>query len=153
MATITESDLSAEYWCTSEDVQNDYNIEINNEVPDFEGRIKQATRRVQAWYIDASGTPEADVPTDPPALLRDATALMAASLAHQAFSTNITGDNDGDQRHVFLEDAARDTFDDWKSTAELDSGDDTDGSASDEVTGMSGTIAGRNPIDRTDRRY
>lgn len=147
MSTITEADLSVQYWCTSEDVRDEFQLEINNREPDFERRIEKATRRLQAWYEDAAGT---DPPADPPDLLRDATALLAASLAHQAFSQNIAGQNQEDQRHVFLEDAARDTFDDWKVTADLDPESEPSGAASDTVQGLSGTINGDNPIYRGD---
>lgn len=153
MAEISEGDLGDDYWTTTAKVRDNYDIEIGNERPDFDDRIQQATDRVQAWWSDATGE---DVPDDLPAaddihpLLQDATALMAASLAHQAFSHNISGDNDGDQRHVFLEDSARDTFDDWKTVADLDPGDEATDSASNTVTGVSGVIGGRHrsPIHR-----
>jgi hypothetical protein len=147
MAEVTT--LSADSWCLTDDVRDDFNIEIQNQEPDFERRIEQATRRVRAWYVDATGQ---DAPDTPPDLLRDATSLLAASLAHQKFAQNISGTNDGDERHVFLEDAARDTFEDWKASAEVDPGDDTDGSASDTVSGKSGVIGGadRSPIWRGD---
>jgi hypothetical protein len=149
MPTITDSDLGSTYWCTSEDVRDDFQLEIRNREPDFDRRIQRATRRVRAWYEDAAGQ---EAPNTPPALLRDATALMAASLAHQAFSQNISGDNGGDQRHVFLEDAAQDTFEDWKDQADLDPGSEPKGDASDTITGQSGVIGGRDrsPIYRGD---
>jgi len=150
MPTITESDIDAEYWATSEDVRDEFQLEIGNRDPDFGRRITAATRRVRAWYKDAAG--EA-APAAPPPLLRDATALLAASLAHQAFSQNISGDNEGDQRHVFLEDAAKDTFEDWLKAADLEPGDDTADAAGDRVRGKSGVIGGasNSPIHR-DRR-
>lgn len=149
MATIEPADLGSTYWCTSKDVRDDFTLEVRNQEPDFERRIERATRRVRAWYEDAAGQ---DAPNTPPDLLRDATALMAASLAHQAFSQNISGDNNGDQRHVFLEDAARDTFDDWKAMADLDAGSESEGDASDTVGGLSGSIGGSDwsPIYRGD---
>ena len=149
MSTIQEDDLGPDYWCTSEDVRDDFQLEIRNREPDFDRRIQRATRRVRARYEDAAGQ---DAPEQPPDLLRDATALLAASLAHQAFSQNISGDNQGDQRHVFLEDTAWDTFEDWKSQADLDPGDESTGDASDTVTGKSGVIGGRSnsPIERGD---
>jgi len=150
MAEVTEADLGADNWATTADVRDEFQIEIGNREPDFVKRIEQATRRVRAWYQDAAG--EA-APDQPPDLLRDATALLAASLAHQAFSQNVSGDNDGDQRSVFLEDAAYDTFDDWKVTADLDAESGSTGVASDRITGRSGVIGGDNnsPIERRDR--
>lgn len=147
MAEVTT--LSADAWALTSDVRDDFNIEVQNQEPDFERRIEQATRRVRAWYTDATGQ---DAPDQPPDLLRDATSLLAASLAHQAFAYNIQGTNDGDDRHVFLEDAARDTFEDWKAEAEVDPGDETSGDASDTVTGKTGVIGGsdRSPIYRGD---
>jgi hypothetical protein len=149
MAEVTEDDLGADRWTTTEDVRDEFQIEVGNREPDFVKRIEQATRRVRAWYKDAAGE---EPPDDPPALLRDATALMAASLAHQAFSQNISGDNDGDQRHVFLEDSAHDTFDDWVIDADLDAESGTSGVASDSITGQSGVIGGESnsPIERGD---
>lgn len=149
MTEVTEDDLGADFWATSEDVQDDVQLEIQNEEADHERRIEQATRRVQSWYQDAAAE---DPPDDPPALLRDATSLLAASLVHQAYAQNISGENDGDERHVFLEDSARDFFDDWKTAEELDAGDDTDGSAGDQVGGRTGIIGGsdRSPIHRGD---
>jgi hypothetical protein len=146
MATITESDLGGEYWATSRDVRDEFQLEVGNRDPDFERRITAATRRVQAWYHDAAGK---SPPADPPALLRDATALLAASLAHQAFSQNISGDNERDERHVFLEDAARDTFDDWLKQADLEPGADT-ADPGDITRGRSGVIGGTtdSPIHR-----
>lgn len=143
MTEITQTD--ADHWTTTEKVRDDVKIQVQNQEPDHEKRIERATRRVRAWYQDASGQ---EPPDQPPDMLDDATSLLAASLVHQAFSQNITGDNDGDQRHVFLEDAAQDTFEDWKKQAELDPGDDTAGESSEQVTGMSGTISGTSPIQR-----
>lgn len=149
MAEVTEDDLGADRWTTTEDVRDEFQIEVGNREPDFVKRIEQATRRVRAWYKDAAGD---EPPDDPPDLLRDATALLAASLAHQAFSQNISGDNDGDQRTVFLEDSARDTFDDWVVTADLDAESGASGVASDSITGQSGVIGGESnsPIERGD---
>lgn len=147
MTTITKGDLSDDYWCTSEDVQDEFQLEIGNQDPDFEGRIEKATRRVRSWYKDASG----DSPPDkPPDLLRDATALMAASLAHQAYASNIQGENNDDQRHVFLEDSAKDAFEAWKVEAGIDVSGESAGEASETITGKSGTISGDDPIYRGD---
>lgn len=150
MPEVTDADLGADYWTTTEDVRDEFQLEIGNREGDFQKRIEQATRRVRAWYKDAAGE---GPPDQPPALLQDATALMAASLAHQAFSQNIQGDNDGDQRHVFLEDSARDTFDDWVVDADLDAESGASGVASDSITGKSGVIGGdvNSPIERRDR--
>lgn len=147
MATINTSDLDADYWATSDDVQDEFQLEIGNQDPDFEKRIKQATRRVRTWYKDADGE---DPPDDPPDLLRDATALMAASLAHQAYASNISGDNNDDRRHVFLEDSAKDAFEAWKVEAGIDVSGESTGEASEDITGLSGTIGGDNPIHRGD---
>lgn len=150
MPEINEGDLGTDYWATTEDVRDEFQIEVGNREPDFGKRIKQATRRIRAWYKDAAGQ---QPPDNPPDLLRDATALMAASLAHQAFAQNISGDNNGDERHVFLEDSARDTFDDWKMEADLDAESGATGVASDRITGQSGVIGGESnsPIERGDR--
>lgn len=147
MADVTESDLGPSKWCTTADVNAEFQLEIGNQEPDFVKRIEKATRRVRAWYKDAAGE---DAPDQPPDLLRDATALLAASLAHQAFAQNISGTNDGDERHVFLEDSARDTYDDWVTQADLESESETSGAASDNITGQSGVIGGdaNNPIER-----
>lgn len=147
MAEITDNDLGPKYWTTTAAVREEFNLEIGNQEPDLERRIEQATRRMRAKVRDATGQ---DPPDQPPDLLNDATAYLAASLAHQAFAANISGENDGDQRHVFLEDMAMDVFDDWTASADIDPGDETDGSASDMVTGISGTINGSNPIERGD---
>jgi len=150
MPEITDADLGGDTWATTEDVRDEFQIEVRNREPDFERRIRQATRRVKAWFKDASG---GEPPDQPPDLLRDATALMAASLAHQAFSQNISGDNDGDQRHVFLEDSARDTYHDWITLEGLETESDTSDAASDRITGKSGVIGGdqNNPVRRRDR--
>ena len=154
MATITESDIGADYWATSEDVRDEFQLEVGNRDPDFDRRIKKATRRLRAWYQDDIEEP---APADPPALLRDATALLAASLAHQAFSQNISGDNDNDQRHVFLEDSARDTYQDWLKTVDLENDADDADTTGDRIGGKSGVIGGasNSPIhrDRPNRRY
>lgn len=145
MATINVADLGVDYWCTSQDVRDEFQLEISNTTPDHEKRIEQATRRVRAWYQEAAGE---SPPDPPPDMLRDATALMAASLAHQAYASNIQDGNEGDQRDVFLERSARDTFDDWKLTSDLDPGAEASGEAGENVTGHVGTINGDNPIFR-----
>lgn len=139
MPEVTDDDLGADNWCTTDDVREEFQLEIGNREPDFERRIDQATRAMQARWADATGNPPSDA-GDPPPLLRDATAYLAASKAHMAFSQNIANDNDGDDRHVFLEDAADDAFEDWKRQADLEPGDDTDPGSG--VGGMSGVIGG-----------
>lgn len=150
---ITDDDLGDEYWCTSEDVQDEFELSVQGEAPSHASRIRKATRMIQADWADVTG---GDIPDDLPditaarnGLLRDATAYMAASLAHLKFAQNVQGENDGDQRHVFLEDMAEDTFERWKSVADADPDDDQDGSGG-TVSGISGTISGTNPIHRGD---
>lgn len=145
MSEILVENLGEDYWATSADVQDEFQIQTQNEDPDFDRRIQQATRRMQARYEEAAGK---DAPADPPPLLRDATALLAASLAHQAFAANIQSSNGEDERQVFLEDSAWDTFDDWKRGADLDPGSESQGEASANIGGLSGTISGDDPIYR-----
>lgn len=154
MPSITESDLGDDYWATSEDVQDEFNLEVQNTEPDHEKRIKQATRSMQARWAEATGQEptDANLPDDVPALLRDATAYLAASKAHLAYATNVTGSNNDDNRHVFLEQQADEAFEDWKRMTDLSPESEGDGEASDTVTGVSGVMGGESnsPIHRGD---
>lgn len=150
---ITDSDLDDKHWCTTEDVQDEFELEVGNQELDHQKRIQQATRSIKARWAEATGLPTSDAPSTPdeiPELLQDATAYLAASKQHLAFAQNISGTNDGDERHVFLEDASDDAFADWKRQADLDPGSESDGEASDVIGGQSGVIGGddRSPIHR-----
>jgi len=151
MTEVTDADLGKEKWCTTEQVRDRFQLEIGNQEPDFEGRIVEATDAIQADWAEATGKaiPD-DLPADVPDLLQYATAYEAASQAHLHFAQNISGDNDGDQRHVFLSRKSESMFDRWKKQADLDPGSEQSGDASDTVTGQSGVIGGedRSPIDR-----
>ena len=153
MSEITEADLGDEYWATSDGVQDEFTLTTSGQEPDHESRIQKATRMVQADWSDATG---GIIPDDLPditaaqnALLRDATAYLAASLAHLKFAQNVSGDNNGDQRHVFLESKSSQAFDKWTSVAEVKPDDDTDDSGTD-IGGVTGTMfsGNRNPIER-----
>jgi len=153
MTEISENDLGDEYWCTSDDVQDEFELSVQGSNPDHQSRIEKATRMVQADWADVTG---GQVPDDLPdvtattnALLRDATAYLAASLAHLKYAQNVQGENDGDERPVFLESKADDAFESWKVVAgqQVDDDQDTSGSG---VDAVSGTIAGKDPIHRGD---
>lgn len=154
MAKITTADLGDTYWTTTEDVRDEFNLEIGNQQPDFEKRIKQATRAMQARWAEATGLePTADnLPADVPDLLQDATAYLAASKAHLAYAKNVSGTNNDDKRHVFLDREADDAFENWKRQADLPPGSEPEGEESETVTGFSGVIGGEDnsPIYRGD---
>lgn len=154
MPEVTDTDLGDTYWTTTQDVQDEFNLEVSNTEPDHERRIKQATRSMQARWAEATGQePTAEnLPDDVPELLQDATAYLAASMAHLAYATNVQGSNNGDQRHVFLEQKADQAFEDWKRMEDLSAGSESDGEPSETVTGISGVIGGEDnsPIYRGD---
>lgn len=140
MSVIGEADLDGDHWATTEDVREEFQIEVGNQEPDFERRIKQATRSIRARWSDTTGKAVTDAPdtmSDIPELLRDATAYLAASKAHLAYAANVSGQNNGDDRHVFLSNEADRAFDDWVQQADLDA----EGDAGDDV-GI-GTVSGR----------
>jgi hypothetical protein len=150
---VLDADLDADHWCTTEDVQDEFELEVGNQELDHAKRIQQATRSMKARWAEATGKPVSEAPatsSDIPDLLQDATAYLAASKQHLAFAQNVSGTNDGDQRHVFLEDAADDAFADWKRQADLDPGSESDGEASEVIGGQSGVIGGdaNNPVHR-----
>lgn len=154
---VTEDDLGTEYWATSDDVQDEFELSVQGEAPSHRTRIEKATRMVQADWSDITGgtIPDdlPDITDDENGLLRDATAYLAASLAHLKYAQNVSGDNNDDDRHIFLENMADKAFDRWTSVAEVkpDDSQETSGSS---VGGLSGTISGLNPIERDldDRR-
>lgn len=151
MTDVTEDDLGTDYWATSDDVQQEFELSVQGEAPSHRGRIEKATRMIQADWSDVTGgtIPDdlPDVTDDQNGLLRDATAYLAASLAHLKYAQNVAGENNDDDRHVFLESMADKAFDRWTSVAEVKPDDSQDGSGSD-VTGISGTVSGLNPIER-----
>lgn len=154
MPEITESDLGDDYWCTSDDVQDEFNLEVSNTEPDHERRISQATRSMQARWAEATGQEptDANLPDSVPPLLQDATAYLAASKAHLAYASNVQGSNNGDQRHVFLEQQADAAFEDWKKKEDLSPESEASGEAGETVSGVSGVIGGKDnsPIHRGD---
>lgn len=153
MTEVTEADLGDKYWCTTSQVNDRFNLEVGNQVPDHETRIVEATDALQADWADATGkaVPD-DLPASPPELLQYATAYEAASQAHLHFAQNISGDNQGDDRHVFLEQKAQKMFDRWKAQTGLDAEGEADGEASESVGGLSGVIGGsdNSPVYRGD---
>lgn len=138
MTEITSGDLDSDHWTTTEAVRDELEIKVGDSQPDYQKRIQQATRSVQADWADVTGKsiPD-DLPDQPPELLQDATAYLAASMAHLAFASNVSGQNQGDQKHVFLEQQYDKTFERWVQQADLDAegtGDDSDG----DVSGVAG---------------
>lgn len=123
MAEVTS--VSADAWCTTAMVRQRLKVEIQNQEPDFETEIGEATDSVQSWWLEATGKPTGEIPDDPHDLLQQAAAYQAASEAHLQFAQNVSGENQGDQRHVFLENKASDKFDEWKARADLSPGSDT----------------------------
>lgn len=153
MTEITDTDLSDDYWATTEQVRDRFEIEVGNQQPDFEQRIVEATEAIQADWAEATGGAiPGDLPSDIPNLLQYATADLAASFAHLNFAQNVAGQNNDDQRHVFLEQRSEKMFDRWKKKADLDPESEREGEASEDVTGRSGVIGGEqnSPIERTD---
>lgn len=151
--TITDADLSEKYWCTTEQVRERFNLEVGNQQPDLEGRIVEATDALQARWAEATGDDvPGDLPATVPRLLQYATAYKAASLAHLQFAVNIQSENDGDERPVFLERQSDTMFERWKSQTDLSPGSESDGEASESVSGVSGVMGGdsRSPIQRSD---
>jgi hypothetical protein len=128
MGEITS--LSDEHWAKSADVRETMEVPTNQGDPvDVEKRISSATDTVQTWWQDATGL---DYPDDLPdtgtletenALLVRATEYLAASEYHEIKAEAVRAD-DGTPRHVFLEDRARDKFEDWVTRNGYD--DDTD---------------------------
>lgn len=141
MSKVTDDDIGTDFWATTDMVQDRFTLEINNQEPTHRERIKEATNSIQADWAAATGKsyPD-DVPADPPDLLTYAVADLAASDAHLNFAQNIANENDGDERHVFLENRSERHFKKWKQTANLKS----DGRDSDygpgTVRGRSGSL-------------
>jgi hypothetical protein len=151
MSVISDSDLGSKYWCTSEQVRDRFELEVGNSDPDFETRIIEATDEVQAQWAEATGKSiPSELPATPPDLLQYAVAYKAASTAHLHFAVNIQSENDGDERHVFLNRKGDTMFERWKDQADLSPESESDGEASGSVTGESGVMGGsnRSPIQR-----
>jgi hypothetical protein len=120
MAEITSSNLDDEHWATSDGVREYIDIPVKGGEKDVEPFITSATDTVQAWW---KRTTDGDIPDDlPPGgsieddhpLLVKATELLAASEAHEANAQNFRSEqDDGQERHVYLERRAESKFDDW----------------------------------------
>lgn len=121
---VTDSDLGDDHWCTTEQVRDRLELNLNNQEPDYQTRIQEATDAMQSRWEGATGKTADDYPSDIPKLLQYATAYLAASEAHLHFAANVSGDNQGDQKPVFLESKADDKFDLWRQKADLEPGDD-----------------------------
>lgn len=134
MTVINDSDLDDKYWCTTEQVRDRMEIEVGNSEPDFETRIVEATDAIQADWEEATGKDDTEYPSTVPDLLQYATAYLAASEAHLNFAKNVSGDNNGDQRHVFLEKKSEQKFEKWRQQADLSAESSTD----DTVSGVEG---------------
>lgn len=151
--TVQQADLGTQYWATSAQFQERFDLEVQNQTPEGDDRIEEATDVMQARWAEATGgdIPD-DLPSDVPNLLQYATADLAASLAHGNFANNVQSENDNDPREVFLENRAQKMFDAWKKQADLDPGSEQTGDASSVVDGVSGVIGGedRSPIERGD---
>jgi hypothetical protein len=132
MAEVQDADLgdgsNQDYWATTAQVRDRLQIEIKNQEPDFETAIIEATDAMQSRWEGATGKTSGDYPADVPSLLQYATAYLAASEAHLHFAANVSGENQGDQKHVFLENKAEQKFSDWKQQADLDAGSEPAGS-------------------------
>lgn len=139
MGTITDSDLGDDYWATTEQVQDRIRMEIQNSDPDWDTEINEATDDIQARWEDATGKTDSDYPDPVPKLLQYATAYLAASEAHLHFAANVSGENNGDEKHVFLEQKARQKFEKWRAKADLQAGSDTESSPS-TVAGEKGSL-------------
>lgn len=151
MTEITDADLGADYWATTEQVRDRFRLERHNTEPDHERRIVEATDAIQADWAEASGGDiPGDLPDPVPELLQYATAYEAAANAQLQFSQNVSGENSDDQRPADLRSMADRMFSRWEAQADVATGAEQDGDASDTVTAKSGVIGGveRSPIDR-----
>lgn len=120
MAEVTSID--GDNWCLTSDVRDRIRVEIQNSEPDFETEIQEATDSVISWWAEATGQAVSERPTSDSDLddrLQQATAYLAASEAHLKFAQNISSQNQGDDRHVFLEEKARTKFEEWRAADDL----------------------------------
>lgn len=138
MGEISSSDLSDEYWATSDGVREYIDIPVQGSQKDVESFIETATDSIQAmWKRATDGDIPADLPDastleDDHPLLVKATELMAASEAHEAEAQNFRSEADDNQsRHVFLERRAESKFEDWVTVNGYDVTDTTEAQGSD----------------------
>jgi len=135
---VTSSDLDDDRWATSDGVREYIDIPVKGGDKDVEPFITSATDSVQAWWKRAT---DQDIPgelPDPSSLESDhpllvkATELLAASEAHEANAQNFRSEQDeGQDRHVFLESRAKSKFDDWVTVNGYDVTDTTEAQGSD----------------------
>jgi len=124
MAEITSSDLDDDHWATSDGVRDYIDIPTQGSPTDVEEFIISATDTVQAWWKrETDGDVPDDLPetdssdpnqleSDHPLLVR-ATALLAASEAHEAQAQQIRSEENETPPNVYLERRAKSKFDDW----------------------------------------
>jgi len=124
MSEINPADLDSDHWATSEAVRTYIDIPIQGDKKDVETYIISATDSIQADWKEAT---DGDIPDDLPetddsepnqieeenALLVRATALLAASEAHESEAQQIRSEDGEDKKHIFLERRAESKFDDW----------------------------------------
>lgn len=124
MGEIDSTELDDDHWATSDGVRQYVDIPVQGSKKDVEPYILSATDSVQAWWKEAT---DGDIPEDLPAtdnsdpnqieeenpLLVRATALLAASEAHEAEAQQIRSDEGEDRKHIFLESRAESKFEDW----------------------------------------
>jgi hypothetical protein len=138
MANVTSSDLDDDHWATSDGVLEYIDIPQQGDNPDVETFIVSATDSVQAWWKRAT---DQDIPSDLPdhttiednhPLLVKAVELLAASETHESVAQNFRSEQDeGQKRHVFLEQRAESKFDDWVTVNGYDVTDTTEAQGSD----------------------
>jgi len=58
MTVINDDEIGIEYWCTTEQVRDRFQIEVGNEQPDHESQIVEATDMLQARVASATGLPQ-----------------------------------------------------------------------------------------------
>lgn len=143
MGEISQSDLDDTHWATSDLVRDHVDIPTKGGNTDVESEIESATEDVQSWWKNAT---DGDVPDDlPPTDSSDpnqlfdensrlvrATALLAASYAHENRAQQIRSDEEGDRKHVFLERRAEKKFEAWKNVAGYGTTDTTESQGSDQ---------------------
>lgn len=148
MANVTSDDLSDGLWATSDGVRDYLDIPTQGTQKDVETFIDTATDSVQAWWKrETDGNIPDDLP-DPSTIEEDhpllvkATELQAASEAHEAEAQNFRSESDeGQARHVFLEERARQKFDEWVTVNGYDTTDTTQAQGSDfPASGLSSNL-------------
>jgi len=132
MTEVTQTD--GDNWATTDDVRDKIRARNRGELSDYETEIADATQEIQSRWSGITGKPVSDAPTDPPGLLRDATAWLAAEEAAGKPGSQ-TRNNQDDNTPNYYKRKSEDKIDAWKEVAEEEPGDDD--------TGTMGSVQGR----------